>query len=102
MRHVTDEIEGYVTEVLRDSFWARFTDIDGILYEANFITSKVLKDTTYLQSGIPFYCTTFNDGTFDFTLIVEFWTEDDIAEIKVQATEIRKKLNALPQLHTPN
>jgi len=93
VKNVIDDFEGYVTEVHENTFWVRFWDQDEQEMEMEMITKKVLQDTEYLKPGIPCYWTFFSDGTFDFQLIVEFWTQEQLDKAKQEAAELMKKLN---------
>lgn len=101
MRHVLEIFEGYVVEVNDNSFWGRYEDFDGNLEEAEFITDKVLftdEDKDFLQVGTYFVMIFYNDDSFDFNLIKEYWTQEQIDEAQKEAEILIKKFRGLPDV----
>ena len=100
MRHVIEHFQGYVTGVGEDTFWGRYEDIAGQEEEAEFITEKVLftdEDKEWLQEGAYFDMIFYNNETFEFKFIKEYWTQEDIDRAKKEAEELVKFFKELPQ-----
>jgi len=97
MKNVVEDFEGYVIEVLEDTFWVRMYDLDEEEYQMELTMDKVLKDMEHLKEGIPCSLTFFSDETYDFHLIVEFWTKEQIDSAKEKAAEMFKKIKWLEE-----
>ncbi len=98
MKHIVEHFVGHVISIKKDSFCARYEDIAENEEEAEFIIDKVLneKEKEHLKIGMPFDLIFFNDESFEFKFIVEYWTQKELDEVKKEAEILIKKFNWLP------